>query len=187
MSTPAATSQRVLFLDLEGVMTRGMMAASLLMMFHYGRDAYYSKEATRYVERLVQDYGFKVVLITRHGVGDGADLQRRLTHAGIKPEWLYPKDPDAIPNGAQTKGDSVMAWLARHPEIDIRNTVAADDNPEQLTRFRVGDAGYPEDRIVPINGTHGIISPDFVNILKKVGAVFTLTTKPLPSPKNTRQ
>lgn len=187
MSTPKPSAQRVLFLDLEGVMTRGMMGASLMMMFHYGRDAHYSKDATRYVERLVEDHEFRVVLITRHGVGDGADLQRRINHAGIQAHWLFPKDPDAIPNGCQTKGDSIMAWLARHPEIDVGNTVAADDNPEQLTRCRVGDVAYPEDRIVPINGLHGIISPDFVNILKKVGSGITVTAKRPLSPKNTRR
>ncbi|MBU6234338.1 MAG: hypothetical protein KGQ41_00700 [Alphaproteobacteria bacterium] len=181
--------QKILFLDLEGVMTRGMMQSlSAVWMFHFDTDAKYSGAATYQVSKLVNKFGFKIVLITRHGHNDSEDLRRRLRLAKIEPSWLYREDPEAIPTIHQHKGDSVMEWLGRNTHIKIENTVALEDNPESLKKRRNGGTGYPEERIIPVNGSTGMIFKDYQEVLRLVGLEDpTLSTAATPQQKTQPQ
>jgi hypothetical protein len=165
--------QRILFLDIEGVMTRGMLrqgANPLLGAFGYfakndGTDGDYSNEASRLVQSLVREYDFRIVLITRHSDGEITShvLQKRLAYAGIAPEWLYRPDPEAIPQDTQSKGDSVLEWRARNPHVRIENMVAIEDNPESLHK------ALPLERIIRTNPAKGFIRPDYDRLLGVMG------------------
>ncbi|NBX65463.1 MAG: hypothetical protein EBQ96_00485 [Proteobacteria bacterium] len=167
MSTQDHEGQRILFLDLEGVMTRGnFRQLSLVATFHYSRDADYSREATRFVARLVSQHGFKVVMITRHARNDSEALQRRLDHAGIRCEWLYKNDPEAIPEDNESKGDPIMDWLARNPAIKITDTIAIDDHGIRTSN---GRKPYPQDRVITPDTDNGFVFADFVKAVMLMG------------------
>lgn len=167
MSSNDNNEQRILFLDLEGVMTRGYFRQlSLVAEFHCARDADYSREATKYVSRLVHQHGFKVVMITRHAHNDSKSLQTRLDHAGIKCDWLYKPDPDAIPENHESKGDPIMDWFARNPHIKIENTVAIDDNG---IRTSAGRKPYPESRVVMPDTQKAFTFEDYVKVVLLMG------------------
>lgn len=174
----APENQKILFLDIEGVMTRGMYGVfSALMFSHLASAAFYPESARRAVQTLCEKHGFKIVLITRHGRLDSAALKHRLLEADIDESWLYAPDPEAIPEYSEHKGDSIMGWFTRNPDVPVKNTVAADDNPDSLTRRRYGGEGYPADRIVAINSATGMTYRDYLSILKKVGVDLIQTVK----------
>lgn len=156
---------KILFLDLEGVMTIIRSQDRDPTVTERYRDALegrYSNHAAELVRELVEEHGFKIVLITRHSRNDSAVLRTRLAMAGINPEWLYQQDPDAIPDDEEHKGDAMLAWFTRNPGIKIEDTVALEDKVEQLK-------GYPADRIVATDPRYGFTRRNFNALLEKFG------------------
>lgn len=158
----------ILLLDLEGVMTKGMLGAAPhlgnLFYFHMQGecDGVYSADATRHVETLVNQYNFRIVLITRHGKNEGHILQKRLDNAGIQKDWLYARDPDAI--GEHHKDDGIRDWMARNPQIPMSRIVCIEDHPENITII-------PPERVVGTNSDHGLVYRDYKRVLTIMGMV----------------
>lgn len=156
----------ILFLDLEGVMTRGMLGTpvfSMVQFFHAmsGNQALagnYSKEATRYVERLVH-HGFRIVLITRHGKNESDILQQRLDHAGIKGEWFY-HDPDAI--GIHAKDDGLRDWFRRNRDVSMDRVIVLEDEPEKIK-------SVPAERVIGTDPEKGFSRADYMRVMKVMG------------------
>lgn len=156
----------ILFLDLEGVMTRGMLGTpvfSMVQLFHSmsGNQAlagHYSKEATRYVERLVA-HGFRIVLITRHGKNESDILQQRLDHAGIKGEWFY-HDPDAI--GVHAKDDGIRDWFRRNPGVSMDRVIVLEDEPAKIT-------AVPAGRVIGTDPEKGFTRADYLRVMQVIG------------------
>lgn len=162
---------KILFLDLEGVVTIGMLSAMRpIWQWRNDVDGVYSSRAAELLKKLATEHDVRIVLITRHGKNEGAILQRRLNNAGIDSAWLYNEDPDAIADYHQTKGDAVVEWLARNPKVKPEDTAALEDHPEELN-------GYPEDRIVAVNGARGMVRADYLKLLSLYGIIA-----PIPAP-----
>lgn len=170
LTSPRAPAEdkgaNILLLDLEGVMTKGMLGGpvSMVQLFHFmsGNAALsgtYSAEATRYVERLVFRHNFRIVLITRHGHNESDILQKRLDHAGIKGEWLY-HDPDAI--GIHAKDDGIRDWRRRNPDVTDDRIIVLEDEPEKIQSL-------PRERVIGTDPDKGFTRADFLRVLAVMG------------------
>ena len=156
----------ILLLDLEGVMTRGMLGKGpnlgSIFWFHMQgeADGVYSEEARRWVEDLVRKHNFRIVLITRHGRNESEILQRRLDHAGIEKAWMF-RDPDAIGDGG-AKDEGIKDWRDRNPHFPLERIVCIEDHPENIHVI-------PADRIVGVNGDRGMVYRDYKKVLAIMG------------------
>ena len=151
---------KVIFLDIDGVICN--LRNNLEQAENYGLHCQLDPVAINLINRLCFKTGAKVVISSSwasfHGLGA---TRLALEVAGMQNKYFH-KD-GMTPRESSDRGQQILDWLAKHPEIE-NFCILDDDN------FDIRPYEKCEPYFVQTDGEEGLLLKDYKKCLKLLGS-----------------